>query len=169
MKTLLPVLLCLGLVGCAANPGIVRLSPDTYVLYRESHAGIFLNAARMKADVIREADEFAEKQGKVAIPIAAKETPMRPGMNGQYGAFEYQFRVVDKNDPEARRASLVPRPDLVIDKTEKVSADISSKDITEKKPDLYTELMKLDDLRKKGILTEDEFQAQKKLLLEKQQ
>ncbi len=34
--------------------------------------------------------------------------------------------------------------------------------------DLYTELTKLDDLRKKGILTEDEYNAQKKKLLEKQ-
>ena len=32
--------------------------------------------------------------------------------------------------------------------------------------DLYTELMKLDDLRKKGILTEEEFEAEKKKLLE---
>jgi hypothetical protein len=33
--------------------------------------------------------------------------------------------------------------------------------------DLYTELTKLDDLRKKGILTEDEYTEQKKKLLEK--
>ncbi|MCW0453237.1 hypothetical protein NB721_002323 [Xanthomonas sacchari] len=32
-------------------------------------------------------------------------------------------------------------------------------------PDLYAELLKLDDLRKKGLLTEAEFQAQKAKLL----
>jgi hypothetical protein len=31
--------------------------------------------------------------------------------------------------------------------------------------ELYNELVKLDDLRKKGILTDDEFQAEKKKLL----
>ena len=31
--------------------------------------------------------------------------------------------------------------------------------------ELYSELVKLDDLRKKGILTDDEFQAEKKKLL----
>jgi hypothetical protein len=31
--------------------------------------------------------------------------------------------------------------------------------------DLYTELMKLDDLRKRGILTDEEFEAQKAKLL----
>lgn len=35
--------------------------------------------------------------------------------------------------------------------------------------DLYTELTKLDDLRKKGILTEAEYNDQKKKILEKQQ
>lgn len=42
------------------------------------------------------------------------------------------------------------------------------KEESNKSPNLYTELTKLDDLRKKGILTEEEFQAQKKLILEKQ-
>ena len=32
--------------------------------------------------------------------------------------------------------------------------------------DVYSELMKLDDLRQKGILTDEEFAAQKKKLLE---
>ena len=170
MKKLLAVLLCLGLLGCA-NTGIVKLSPDTYMLSRVDHGGIFGNASAMKANVIREANEFAESQGKVAIPLASHEVPMVPGGFGRMGTFasiEYQFRVVDKNDPEAGRTSLVPSPDVVIDKTERVSADIRSKDTTEKQPDLYAELTKLDDLRKKGILTEEEFQAQKKLLLEKQ-
>ena len=33
--------------------------------------------------------------------------------------------------------------------------------------DLYKELLKLDDLRQRGILTDDEFQAEKKKLLDK--
>ncbi len=36
------------------------------------------------------------------------------------------------------------------------------------KQDMYSELMKLDELRKKGILTDDEFEEQKKRLLEAQ-
>ena len=33
--------------------------------------------------------------------------------------------------------------------------------------DFYAELLKLDDLRKKGILTEKEFEAQKKKVLKR--
>jgi hypothetical protein len=152
----------IALVGCA-NPGIVKLSPDTYMITRQDRAGIFGNASKLKAEVIQEASAFAETQGKVAIPLATNERPMGGGP-GQFASFEYQFRVVDKNDPEARRTSLVPRADVVIEKSEKISADIRSKE--DKAPDLYLELTKLDDLKKKGILTEEEFTAQKKRLLE---
>ena len=150
------------LFGCA-NPSIVKLSPDTYMLSKEDHAGIFGSMAKLKADVISEANAFAESQGKVAIPIAAKESPV--GAFGKWASFEYQFRVVDKNDPEARRT---PKPDLTIDKTEKVDVEIKSKDLTAKDRDVYTELIKLDDLREKGILTEEEFQTLKKKVLSEQ-
>lgn len=158
------VLVAIGfiLVGCA-NPGIVQLSPDTYMLSREDHAGIFGSASGLKTGVISDANAFAAAQGKVAIPISAHETPV--GVLGKWAKFEYQFRVVDKNDPEARRTALVPRPDVVIEKTEKVSADIRTKDESLRTKDVYTELMKLDDLRKRGILTDAEFQNMKKKLL----
>jgi hypothetical protein len=139
------------------------MSPDTYMLSRADRAGIFGNTAALKAGVIKEATDFAESQGKVAIPIASHETPVYPG---HFATFEYQFRVVDKNDPEAKRTSLTPRADIVIQKSEKISADVRTKD--DKSPDLYTELMKLDDLRKKGVITDEEFASQKKRLLERQ-
>lgn len=150
------------LAGCA-NPGVVQVSPDTYMLSREDHAGIFGSASALKAGVISDANAFAAGQGKVAIPISAHETPI--GVMAKWAKFEYQFRVVDKNDPEVRRTSLVPRADVVIEKTEKISADIRTKDESAKSKDVYAELIKLDDLRKRGILTEAEFEAQKKKLL----
>jgi len=42
------------LAGCA-NPGVVKMSPDTYMISRTDKGGIFGNASAMKADVIREA------------------------------------------------------------------------------------------------------------------
>ena len=87
------------------------------------------------------------------------------GILGDWAAVEYQFRVVSKDDPEAKRTSLTPRPDIVIEKKSEISADIETKDQTEKSKDVYTELMKLDDLRKKGIITKEEFETQKKKIL----
>lgn len=145
--------------GCA-NPGIVEVSPDTYLLSRADHAGIFGNALAMKADVIRDADQFAESKGKVAIPISIHETPAFPG---HFATIDYQFRLVNKK--EARPTPLLPRADVVIENKEKVSADIKTNDETKTADDLYAALIKLDDLRKRGILTESEFEAEKKKLL----
>lgn len=142
------------LVAGCANPAIVPLSPDTYMLSRSDKGGIFGNPAAMKADVIQEGNAFAASQGKVAIPLAMSETPM--GL-GRLATVEYQFRLVDKSDPEARRAGTVLRPNIVTEKSEKSSTR-----------DTYAELIKLDDLKKRGILSEAEFEVQKaKLLSEK--
>ncbi len=51
-------------------------------------------------------------------------------------------------------------PTIKIEKEEDIKIDVKGK------PDLYTELKKLKELRNEGILTEEEFQIQKKKLLE---
>lgn len=149
------------LIGCA-NPGIVKMSEDTYMLSRTDKGGVFGNASAMKADVIREANEFAERQGKIAVPLSMNESPM---YIGHFASVDYQFRVVDKSDPEAGRVNLVPRPNVVIETTERTSVDVRTKDQTERKKNVFDELIKLDDLRKRGILSDAEFEAQKKKLL----
>ena len=163
-NALLLFLTIAALSGCS-NPGIVRLSPDTYMLTREAHGGIFASASALKAGVINDANAFAESQGKVAIPISSNERPMGNGP-AQWATFEYQFRVVDKNDPEVRRTSLVSRPDVVIEKNEQVTVDVTTRDQSDMPKDIYAELIKLDDLYKRGIITQTEFEAQKRKLLE---
>ncbi|MBX9630240.1 MAG: SHOCT domain-containing protein [Burkholderiales bacterium] len=161
--TLMVAAIVVGFVasGCA-NPGIVKLGPDTYMLSRTDKGGVFGNASAMKADVIREANEFAAKQGKVAVPVTLHESPM---YIGHFASVEYQFRVVDASDPDAQKVILVPRPDMVIESTGKASVDVKTTDETKRQPDVYSELIKLDDLRKRGILSDAEFEAQKKKLL----
>ncbi len=161
MSRVSPVLLVVCLFACA-NPGIVKISPDTYLLSKEDHAGIFGSMAQLKTEVIQEANTFAEAQGKVAIPISTFEKPVG-NTPGSWARFDYQFRVVAKDDPEARRTSLKPRPDLVIEKSEKT--DVRLKDLSQPRRDIYTELLKLDDLHKRGVLTDAEFEQEKKKLL----
>jgi hypothetical protein len=116
----------------------------------------------MKAAVIEEANAFAKKQGKVAIPISTNEVPMQVG---RFASFDYQFRLVDPTSPEARATALIPRADVVIEKSSKETVDVHTKDDSAKTKDVYAELLKLDDLRKRGIPSEAEFEAQKKKLL----
>ena len=150
------------LAGCASNPGVVNISPDTYYLSKEDGAGIFGNLSTLKAKTINEANEFARKQGKIAIPISMHEVPLGPG---RLAKFDYQFRVVDASDPEAKRTSLQDRADYVIEKKEKIDIDFKSKNEGAKSVSVYDELIKLEDLRQRGILTPAEFNDQKQQIL----
>ncbi len=90
MKNII-VTICFILSACA-TPGIVKLSSDTYVISRSDYGGIFGNAAVMKAQVIDEANNFAEEQGKVAKKVSIKEVPLAPG---RLATIEYKFKLID--------------------------------------------------------------------------
>ena len=151
------------LVGCS-NPDIIQLSPDTYVLFREDHRGVFGSPSSLKAGVISDAQKFAEKQGKVAIPLSSRFKPMGIGP-AQWAEFEYQFRVVDKDDPEVKRTELNTKVKVIIEKNEKLTSDKKIEDKSKETKDIYSELIKLDDLRERGIITNEEFDARKKKIL----
>lgn len=167
MPTILPtgfLILVLALAGCATNPGVVKLDADTYTLYKEDHAGIFGNATQLRNDVINEANIFAESKGKIAYPVSAK-THHTTGRPADWETFEYRFRLVDKSDHAARKTYLLPESDVVTDEDGKVTGSIVNSAPAEKPKDHYTELIQLDDLRKRGIITDVEFEAGKKKLL----
>lgn len=143
------------LASCASNPGIVAVSQDTFLLAKQDHSGMFGNAAAFKAEVIQEANAFAVARGKVAVPISIKETPAGVG---RWLTIDYQFRVVDSSDLNAKRT------DVLIENSQKSVVDVNLRRDAEQ-PSIYVELLKLDDLRKRGVLTEAEFEVQKKRLL----
>ncbi len=149
------------LAACAANPGIVEMSPGTYILSREDKGGIFGNPSAMHAAVIQEANKFAASKGMVAIPITTHETPLYPG---HFATFDYQFRLVAPDSPDAKSTPMVQRPDVVVQQTEHRTVEVQTNSAPPTR-DVYTELMKLDDLRKKGIITEEEFQTLKAKVL----
>lgn len=155
------------MAGCAANPPITELGPDTYLLTRIDKGGVFGNAEAMKADVIREASEFAAQRGKVAIPLFVHETPLRP-CPACFASIEYQFRVVNHNDPEVRRVQLTPyAPKSEITIRNQTLPTPGAPAVNEHPArDTYTELLKLDDLRKRGVLSEAEFATEKTKLLQ---
>jgi hypothetical protein len=138
------------------------MGTDTYMISQTSAGGVFKSMSSLKADVMKRANAFAESKGKIAIPVASKETPARPGRN--MPNFEYQFRLVDKGDPLASGNALVPRADVVIENQVHPVPVTNAKDEPESR-DIYRELLKLDDLRKRNIITESEFEAEKQKLL----
>ena len=63
-------------------------------------------------------------------------------------------------------APLIPRPEAGVENTENINLNVQTDDDTKAAKDIYAELIKLDDLRQRGILTQAEFDAEKKKLLE---
>jgi hypothetical protein len=160
LSTLTSLVLIGALAGCA-TADIVPTGTDTYMIAQTSAGGVFKAMASLKTEVMQRANAFAESKGKVAIPIAAKESPAYPG---HMPSFEYQFRLVDKNDSRATGGGLVPRADVVVENHITSKPERSRID-AEPRKDIYVELTKLDELRKKGILSDAEFETQKRRLL----
>jgi hypothetical protein len=146
MKKIIYLFALVMLVSGCANPGIIRLSSDTYMISREDHGGIFGNAANMKANVIRDANRFAAKQEKAVIPISTKERPMRSWQPAGWATIEYQFKVVDKDDSRLKE---------------------DNKEV-EMQPgeDLTAKLKTLNKLLADGLITQKEFAESKQRLLD---
>ncbi|MHB8447375.1 MAG: SHOCT domain-containing protein [Rudaea sp.] len=149
------------LAGCASNPAPVQLSPGIYYITREDKGGVFGNAEAMKASVINDANAFAKSQGMVAIPVTTHFTPMYPF---HFATFEYQFKLVAPDSPEAKPTPLTQTPNVRVEQRGRTQVEIHDKSAAPKQ-DVYDELSKLDDLRKRGVITDAEFEAQKKKLL----
>lgn len=159
MKQFLILAAAFALAACATAPA-VPLGDDTYMISQTSAGGMFKSMSSLKTEVIQHANEFAASKGKVAVGLASKESPAYPG---HMPSFTYQFRLVDKGDPRASGGALVPRPDVVVDVHQSTPTPAATPAQVSK--DTYTELLKLDDLRKREIITESEFQTQKAKLL----
>ena len=150
-----------GPVVASAFDDVVRIAPDTYQISRTDHRGIFGDAGRMKTAVINLAREFAESKRKIAVVLSINEVPMAPF---RFASIEYRFLVVDKTDADAdaRRVPLTKEPNIVATQNAKIEVNQTE---SEQKPDVYAELIKLDDLRKRGVITEAEFEQQKQKIL----
>lgn len=129
-------LVLLVLCSSLAIADVVQVSDDTFVIRRSDKGGIFGNTAKMRDKVLQEAAEFAADKGKIAETVTLSETGK--GFM-QFAKIEYTFRLVDAE---------------------------SSEKADEKPIDLYVELKKLAELRDDGIITEEEFESEKKKLLE---
>lgn len=77
------------LIACSA-PGVVQTGPNTYMVSRTDGAGAFANMSKLKAETIREANEFAAARGAQAEGISLEEERPTTG----FPNVEYQFRLV---------------------------------------------------------------------------
>jgi hypothetical protein len=147
------------LAGCAATNEIVPVGKDTYMVSGWGKSPGGYSGAEVKATAIHEASKFCADQGKQVQVVTANQRDMSFGVNA---TAELQFMCLSSSDTDFTRATVKKEADQVLE----VRKDIRIKDDTPPKS-VHEELLKLDDLRKRGIVSETEFAAQKAKLLAK--
>lgn len=63
MKTIIAIVAVLALVGCASS-GPVQTGKDTYMISKQSAGGVAVPGSKVKAAIIREANEFCATSGR---------------------------------------------------------------------------------------------------------
>lgn len=161
---LLALALSLLALPCRANsnPEFTELGNNTYTVTHVARTGFDRDTDHLKELALKDAADYCarlHKELKVLNTTTKKPHVMLTG----FSYAKVTFKALDANDPElhapvtAAEASGMP-----------ASAVVAAAPVAQTPTDsLYSDLMKLDDLRKRGILTEEEFQAQKKKLLGK--
>ena len=93
MCKLLGIILLL-LTGCAANPGVAPMGPDTYIVTRQAATG-FSGAGDLKVEALREANQHCMSLGKEMHVVSATESKP-PYLLGKYPRAEVQFKCLGK-------------------------------------------------------------------------
>lgn len=157
----------LALVGCAGvtttvpSTSVVQVSGDIYEIMDVDYRGMFGSESSLKECNVQLANKFASARNKVAVPILARIH--RIGTMGDWAWFYYRFSLADSDSPEA-----IPKfADIVVERDARLSQEFYQNRRKESVVIAYDALLQLEDLRKRGIITESEFQQQKTKLLNK--
>lgn len=96
--------IAVALTGCASNPGVAPLGPDTYSVTRQAATG-FSGLGSLKVKALRQADTFCKKQGRVLRVLQTNES-QPPYVLGNFPRAEVEFMCLAPGDSELTR----PKP-----------------------------------------------------------
>lgn len=150
----------LALVACTSTTGVVPIGQDTYMIGSQGKSPGGFSGSEAKVLAFAEAQKFCSTRGKSVQIINTQQSDMSFGKNA---TAEIQFLCLSEGDPELGRPRLERVPDQVIHV--KTHTPDRQSPVAEKPKDLYSELLKLEDLKRRGLLSESEFDQQKKRLL----
>lgn len=143
------------LSSCVSNTGVVPIGEDTYMIGKSTN--LALTSSGIKADAFKEASAYCSKQNKKIQIISTTSEDMKLGSH--VGSTEIQFMCLTEGDLELSRPKLRKTPDQVVEVKSNVRVQNQSSQ------DMYTELKKLNELKESGIITQNEFDTEKKEIL----
>jgi hypothetical protein len=139
---------------------------DTYTVTRVAKTGFVRHTDELKAEALDDAAKFCAEQGKQLKVVTITESKPHVMFLG-YAKASVIFKALNAGDPELKSelapVALAERPAPAVFPERPAPPVITERPLTT--DELYAELMKLDELRKKDILTDEEFQSEKKKVL----
>ncbi|AQS40252.1 Short C-terminal domain [Shewanella psychrophila] len=140
--------------GCSST-GVIPMSQDSYFIgKKDGSPGIGVSLSN-KAEVYQEANAFCSQKSLEVLTLRETVAPAAPG---RLGSTELHFRCVQ---PGGSAKPLVKDADKVVNVNSNVN--VKPKDVNS--TDMYTELKKLKELKDTGIITQEEFDIEKKEVL----
>jgi hypothetical protein len=130
---------------------IESLGDNTYAVTASATNKFTRNTAKLKAAGVEAATQFCAKEGRRFQLVSASETKSMY-LVGDMAAARITFKALKDGEPDPANGTDTPA---------RLAPASTATD------SLYEELIKLDELRKKGILTEEEFSTEKKKVLDR--
>ena len=137
-------------LGCLSAK-VVPMGGDTYLVSKRSPQVGFGPPEGAKRKVFEVANEFCASKG---MEVEVLSLELENSGLAKPASASLQFRCVPKGTAKVAPVMPVQKSDKPVEVRQGPQRDI------------YAEILKLDDLRKKGLLTDVEFETQKKKLLE---
>lgn len=166
MKPILKVIVLLTVLvmqsGCSTTSPIMSSAGEVYTVTKTGTTG-FTPVGTLRKQAYKKANEFAASKGMIAEVVSVNETAA--GF-AKWPQVDLKFRLVlPGTQGVARDPSLAFSTQMTYDADGRPTAGDTAVRV-EKHVDVYTALTRLADLKARGVLTEEEFQSEKKKLLE---
>ena len=145
------------LTSCTSSTGVIPIGEDTYMIGKSTN--LALTSSGIKAAAFKEASAYCAKKNKKIQIISTTATDMKLGSH--VGSTEIQFMCLAEGDSELNRPKLRKTPDQVVEVKSNSNVRVQNQDTK----DMYTELKKLNELKESGIITQEEFDIEKKEIL----
>lgn len=153
--------LCLAVGLAAADsapPKVENLGNNTYRVTASATHKFTRNTEKLRAEATEAARAFCAAQGKQLKIVTLDESKSFYGV-GDMAKATLTFKALNLADPELAGGAPAGATGAA------ATATPTAAPLTNEA--LYADLLRLDDLRKKGILTEEEFATEKKKVLER--
>ena len=163
LRAIVVTMVCVAITGCTTTSEVMAAAGGAYTVTKAGKSG-FTSVGSLRKDAYEQANEFAKSKGMIAEVISVNETPA--GF-ARFPQVDLKFRLVTA----AARDASVKAPAVAVQSQANHDAmgNTTQAETTvelAKEKDFYAEMKKLGELKKDGLLTEEEFQREKQRLLD---